>query len=196
MLKVWRRLLRACLFFPSLSLSLTVVDVSILVKCVPSILPQFPRPESIWCCHSYSRWSWPCCTCVALCSSWASVNTWGLIGACIQKSNPQPQFILKTTAPQIFFSIFLFFGLFINLNDSCGVEDIDTIRHSRWCDWFVAVGQQLLANLSFNEWAISQAWSNNQYLHRCNLLLTRTQRAKIKKKTNKKNKERERERFI
>lgn len=48
----------------------------------------------------------------------------------------------------------------------------DTIRRLRWCDWFVAIGQQLAANLSFHNWALSQAWSNNQYLHGCNLLLT------------------------
>lgn len=96
-------------FFPSLSLSLTVVDVSILVKCVPSILPQFPRPESIWCCHSYSRWSWPCCTCVALCSSWASVNTWGLIGTCIQKKQPTASVFNENNSTTNFFLHFSVF---------------------------------------------------------------------------------------
>lgn len=32
------------------------------------ILPRFPRPESIWRCHSYNRWCAPCCIYEPVCS--------------------------------------------------------------------------------------------------------------------------------
>lgn len=103
---------------------------------------------------------------VSLCvHSRPSVNTWDLIGPCVgaQETSHSPErcCLLKTT-PQ-----------FLRLHKPwwlcCGEQGIDTIRR---CDWFVAIGQQLAANLSFHNWALSQAWSNNQYLHGCNLLLT------------------------
>lgn len=47
-----------------------LLKICLLLQCWNvSHSTRFPRPESIKCCHSYSRLCWPCCTCVALCSS-------------------------------------------------------------------------------------------------------------------------------
>lgn len=62
------------------------------------ILPRFPRPESIKCCHSYRRLCWPCCTCVALCSS-QTIS--------LHEKQPGPVFVRKAS-----------FCCFTNLNDS------------------------------------------------------------------------------
>lgn len=69
-LNIWVLSIKGCEYGWHGTTSVSLLKICLLRQCWNvSILPWFPRPESIKCCHSYSRLCWPCCTCVALCSS-------------------------------------------------------------------------------------------------------------------------------